>query len=308
MKITFNEMKSGDEVGALEHSGISEILLPAFSEDGHDIFLSSKFEARPGVRRWLVENVSCSGNTLEVGITASSRVAISLLEYAANQSKHPEVYLSKFRIVEVDFGFYSNCFSVSDRSLTKNNWNTSALLPGEMHKRRPCIVVGHGGNRVQVIPMTTSNVAPQNPKKIRMSEASFSGMHRRYLESTSCALLDMVQTVSAGRVFPPQAPDGKHYPKYAQYKLCSTDKAAIVSAMAGQYNSEIQLEKVALEQRLERLEEEKRRLVQANQRIRDENDSFSSEVEAMKGLVLKCGQLFGSKGDFEDICDEIDAL
>lgn len=184
-------------------------------------------------------------------------------------------------------------------------WNTS---PGELHKRRPCIVLAHSEGRAQVMPMTTDQSASNNPKNILISRDSFAKMHPRYTEKDSYALPDMIQTVSTSRIFPPQAADGKHPGTYAQYKLCSSDKNKVVSVLATQYNSELMIEKVRLEERLSALQKEKSKLFSTNVGLKESLKKYKEEVATLREKFLKLAQAVDLPWDFDLACKAVDEL
>ncbi len=287
MKIVFKNFDTDDELGCEEYSDILETLVPAFQQGAHDVFLMKKFSSRAGISSWRIKNIATSPQFVEI-ILAEAEQPISVTAHAKSQTKPPGSYLLRFRIVEVDFGFHSNAFSPCGQ-LTKNEAITSALLPGELHKKRPCIVLGANKNRAQVIPMTTNLTAGKNPKNIQISHKSFKNMSNHYSQKPSYALLEMIQTVSVNRIFPPRASDGKYHPYYHNYNLCSDDRAALRDILAAQYNQEVVNEKSILQSKVEGLNHEKGMLLNAQRKIKADLDIVQKEKEQLEDLILQIG-------------------
>jgi uncharacterized protein YifN (PemK superfamily) len=206
----------------------------------------------------------------------------------------------KFHIVEVDFGFYSDVFSI-DGSMKRNQKYTEALLPGELHKRRPCILLAVQNRQVQVIPLSTKTTIGHDPKNVPLSKASFSKLASRYSEAQSYALLGMIQTVSVNRIFPPRNKNGKVEHKYQLYSIAAPDKNALKSALAQQYTHGIVYQNELLNRNLEKLSQEKMKILSSNNKLKDELKEIGATVDELRNFILRFGKDLGAGDTFEKI-------
>ena len=237
MQIVFKENGKGEKLGVTQHTDIIDAFIPSFKKEKHAVFINRKFTSQPDILSWRIIDIVTAEGTVDI-LLEPSIYPLSLATYSQGQKKVPKFYLRKFRLVDVDFGFHFDIVKPCGTK-TNNNYKLSALLPGELHKRRPCIVLSAEGNRVQVLPMSTKPKKGTSPYHIEISPQSFSNMNERYSEAPSFALLQMVQTVSINRVFPPKDIHGKCEPHYSRYKLTHADKLKVEQALSDQYSDEI---------------------------------------------------------------------
>ncbi len=303
MKVVFKEFGSNDELGCKEYSNIASTLIPAFEVGSHEVFIKKRFSLKPDTLSWNIKAISKDADVVEISLSASEH-PISVKAYSKTQNKSPEFYLQPYTIIEVDFGFHTDAFS-SCGDLIKNEEITSALLPGEIHKKRPCVVLKANKFRVQVIPLTASKRELNNPKNIAIESASFNNMLARYIEKQSYALLDMVQTVSVNRVFPPKNSDGKYRHTYSKFKLSSSDKLKLKTALAQQYSTDIVLENTNLKKRLADLGAEKAKILTTNNTYKEKCTEADSKIDYLNSLLLIIGRELELGDSIEGIQSEV---
>ena len=298
MEIVFKDSEGG-ELGRIVHVDLKEILIPAFRVDSFDMFLKHIFISRPSVGTWRITDIQFGVRIVEVFLKEMEHV-LSLVEYAKKRNRSPESYLKPFRLVEVDFGFYSDLFDINGEKIP-NTKNMGLLLAGEMHKLRPCIVLSSSNGIVQVIPLTTKTDGDDDPLKVQMSASSFLPLAARYAKKPSCALLGMIQSVSINRVMPPRAKSGKYENNYEIYSISSSDKERIKLGLATQYNQSLALENDLLKRRSEGLGLEKARLLQALTVERSTKQAAEQECDKLAAFILLLGKDLGMGTTVEEI-------
>lgn len=277
-------------LGSIQHTDVMETLVPAYKEDSHDIFLKHLFSAKPDIDNWQIKKMDVEGQDVTIFLSEAESPS-SVVHFAKSQYKPLNFYLVPYGIVEVDFGYHSDLFDIKGGRV-RNTKNVASLLPGEMHKRRPCIILGVKDTSVQVIPLSTSTQAQNGNSSgsICLDSQSFENMAPRYTEKESFALLGMVQTVSAHRVFSPRNTNLKYEHKYHRYKLCATDREKIKTALAEQYNQNIITQMSNLSRQKINLEKEKTAILRANERIRGECSIVAQRNKELEAFILKVGK------------------
>lgn len=288
MNIYFYNSEDGALLGSVSHSLFDRVLVPAFKADSHDMYLKYSFSGKKDILVWLVTDVAVNGINVSISL-AQSEYNSSVADFAKEQSKNVEFYIKEFQIVEVDFGFYSNLFQ-NNGSLVPNKHYNSALLPGEMHKRRPCITLKSKGNTIQVIPLTTSSPRAGDKQSVPISVDSFKRLAPRYREEQSYALLSMMQTVSAHRVHPPRSDEFKYEHNYTIYRLSSIDKTRLKDALGEQYTSWIVNEKNLLQSKFNQLDIEKKRLFSKVQDLQNKELEYKEKLENIEDSFRKLCQ------------------
>lgn len=200
-----NEIILGTELA----ENIDEILLP-INEKNTPFFITKSFT---GVecKRWRIEFVlgitpNCWGVWLsEVDVTDD----IYLSQTMQNRSiSHAGGIVKRGAIVIVEFGHIYLTQNVltglSDSSLYPCNHQA-----GEMHKRRPAIVVSADSRGVKVVPITSQEPDSHIYNKAIFQLESTSTEHiSEFKRGKPCfALCEMIQTVSPTRILPPKAKD-----------------------------------------------------------------------------------------------------
>lgn len=300
MKVIFKDTDE-QELGKIEHISFGTILIPAFKEDAHDMFLKYKFLGYEETLVWQVLSVVTNVEecTVEVVLRAAHSVS-SVAEFAKEQVKKVEFYIKEFQIVEVDFGFYSSLF-LHDGTLKPNDLFNSALLPGEMHKRRPCITLKAKGNRIQVIPLSTATPNDGDKLCIPISHESFRELASRYRSKNSYAILNMIQTVSAHRVHPPRNMNNKFEHKYHLYKLNSSDKTLLKQGLEEQYTQWSVAEKKSLEKAKNDLSHEKMKLIGTLDELKVKDVENQARVKMLEGFILTFGSDMGAGTSLDEI-------
>jgi uncharacterized protein YifN (PemK superfamily) len=298
--VDFIHFKTGIPLGLVQRDNILEVLVPAFQANTHNVFMSKRFHAHPNVVQWKVEYVYHDNGTTYVFLNPIQDQPLSFAQYAKTQSKKESFYLRPFQIVDVDFGFPSNIYdSTGDKG--KNQHYSSTLLPGELYKRRPCIVLSKDGPVAQVIPLTTKNGSNTDPKRVPISKKSFDSLSSRYRQKNSFALVHLIQTVSASRIFPPKLINGSYSRNYAGHEITKDDKASIELALAKLHSNKVITNREILENQLARETEQKLKLLDANQRLKDDILQKDMEKNTLENHIKSIGAYLELGEDIEDI-------
>ncbi|MCJ8268705.1 MAG: type II toxin-antitoxin system PemK/MazF family toxin [Psychrosphaera sp.] len=305
IQVEFIHFSIGACLGSVKYSDIIEILIPAFKYDAHDIFITKHFASQPEITSWQVHYIFTDNEYVFIFLK-EHRQPLSLTEYSARQYKKPNFYLRPFQIVEVAFSFHSYIYTI-ENDTCKNLSDTTALLPGELHKMRPCIILKSEQNRVQVLPLTSSSNNDRNTV-IEINPVSFQNLATRYKRKTSFALINMTQTVSIHRIYPPRDHSGRFNHNYPRYKLVAADQNAIKIALVGRYSKEIVLLSEQLSTKVEDLNHQKAKLLNTINNLRkDLDDSWLkqaqliSERDSLLKLIKKIGLFF-------DLGESIEAI
>lgn len=305
MEVTFIDHQNGKRLGKRTYDGISHTIIPAFKASGHDIFITKNFSKEPNYRTWLIKSIEYSKTGVEIQLEGLSSPE-SVVAYADKQRQNFKMFIRKHNIVEVDFGHESSLFSLNEGP-QKNTLFTHSLMPGEMHKKRPCIVMGTRADSITVIPLTTKNY--QNPKHIPLSAASFHNLHARYSETPSFAALDMIQTVSAHRVYPPrEAEGGKYRHQYSRYKLSESDSKAIDTALADIYNDDVTKQLNIVKTTLEGVTREKTRILEKYRELSLELREVQERKTQLEQVISHVAHSLGVDGDFEQVLEQLKSI
>lgn len=186
---------------------------------------------------WEVVGVVYNGKTIEISLIGAAS-ASSLADQAKKRNQSVNKLVSKYCLVEVDFGHKVNSGGI-DGVIDVNKWDMSTHLPTEMYKKRPCVVLAIEGNCIQVVPLTTAEHATPDKYHVEVTASSFNNLHSRYKNKSSYLLTKMIQTVSAYRVYPPKLNSGKFASSCNPFKLCSADKTSLLKALASIYSYEL---------------------------------------------------------------------
>jgi uncharacterized protein YifN (PemK superfamily) len=286
--------KDTDEktLGLIKHTDFVETMIPAFKPDAHDMFLKHVFRSKKQVKNWQIKDLIIN-HTTAIFSLSEAESPLSVADFSKSQNKQAHHYLKPYNIVEVDFGFYSDLFCI-DGTVKKNSKSHGGLLSGEMHKRRPCVVLGVDRNNVQVIPLSTREVLGHNPLCIPLDKSSFEKLAQRYRNKTSYALLGMIQSVSVCRVFPPRNIHSKYEHKYLRYKVSSSDKASIKKSLAEQYNQDVTTKLCSVQRQLDKVNQERGKLLSFQTQI-------LKEKKELEQFILTFGTDVGAGGTLEEI-------
>lgn len=130
------------------------------------------------------------------------------------------LYLGKIIIVE--FGHISPCINLNE-GIKTNKCYPDNTQRGEMHKRRPAIVVKVDDRGVKVIPLTSKKPhdLAVNSSIFQLSDESIKNIGDLAKKETY-ALCDMIQTVGVTRILPPlfKLDSRKKYYRHQDYRAC----------------------------------------------------------------------------------------
>ncbi|PTB86848.1 hypothetical protein C9940_00510 [Pseudidiomarina aestuarii] len=291
MKLVYKD-EHDIELGSTVNTGIREALIPAFSSS-HDIYITISFDSRPGINIWHITNLEYKEGYAVATLEEAEEIT-SLATYITSQTQRSvKKYLQKYSIVEVDFGFFSQNFNCEEGKFEKNLFNSSSILPGELHKKRPCIVLAVDDNRVQVMPLSTSSRATADKNNLEIDPSSFDNFAIRYKEKPSYALCGMIQTVSIHRVYPPRNDYGKHEHKYSRFKLCSVDQEKLNAVLAREHSKDIVTKLDRSSHKIVSLNAERAKLLEMNSRIKEDNANLTQMCALMEKELLDIGHYFG---------------
>lgn len=214
---------------------IDEVLVP-LSKKTIPMFITKAFSGEE-CRRWRVERVEeIAKNQWTVWLKNQLNGGDVYLSSTMTRKNIHNAYgiVKKGAIVIVEFGHIHQTLNFQ-AGLTDNATYYCNHLSGEMHKRRPAIVVSADKRGVKVVPVTS-----QEPEGFTMNKSIFeleSQSTRQIGEfntgKNSYVLCEMIQTVSPARILPPFALDQhsreRTYRRDESYyrKLSKNDLAAL---------------------------------------------------------------------------------
>lgn len=191
---------------------IDEVLVP-LNQKNTPIFITKAFNGE-SCKRWQVECVRLI-EAEKWGIWLVDRnnsAEIYLSETLQRRSKSSaQGYLRKGAIVIVEFGHIHQTLSIAEGVTTENTTYFCSHLSGEMHKRRPAIVVSADRRGVKVVPITSQEPDGFHANKsiFELESASTKHINEFNPSKGSFVLCEMIQTVSPTRILPPLAKDLK---------------------------------------------------------------------------------------------------
>ncbi|EPL6454483.1 type II toxin-antitoxin system PemK/MazF family toxin [Providencia rettgeri] len=209
----FDKLNPSNEylLGSEYTKNIDEILVPL--NEKHSPFFITKAFTGQVCKRWKVEFVlGISKNVWGIWLTEKNVQQDIYLSQTMQKRKirHAGGIVKKGTIVIVEYGHIY---------LTLNfraGLSDSSLYPcqhqsGEMHKRRPAIVVRADKRGVTVIPITSQTPSSDlhNKAIFQLELDSIRYISEFESDKTSYALCEMLQTVSPSRILPPNAKDLK---------------------------------------------------------------------------------------------------
>lgn len=287
-----------EQLGKVSHSSFHKVLIPFFEENGPSSFIYRHFSGN-ATTTWAVKDVSVEGSDVTIKLSdAGSSTSIGRMAEGNNKGNANRL-ITKYGVVEVDFGHKASVLSIGDQVPVNNTHCAGSHLPGELYKRRPCIVLSVSADRVQVMPLTTKDNAP-DPASIELSERSFSRLNGKYTSASCHTLPRMIQTVSSHRVYPPMLQNGTFPTKCSQYTLCSADKEALKASLASIYSSELEHSHEVLKIQLEQLRKEKASIFNALQSAKQK----IAEYTAIDVLIAQMGEEYGAEGTSTDILQQ----
>lgn len=308
MTIKIYYLAENDSILGLEsYEDHTEVLIPDYVVDKHDVYLNKSF-AKANTTVWKVLSIESDTANIKVKLLPKTAPK-SLGETAFAQNRKPSAYIKpkKHQIVEVEFGFQKHLVS-HEGNQGKNKKYTCALLPGDLYKKRPCIVVNIKGSRVKVIPMT-SDGNRKDPWQLQIHSSAFLGLAKRYSKKDSFALLDTVQTVSVYRVFPMRKSDGSFSNDFNKYSLTQNDSDDLESKIAELNSKHIVHESIRLKSRvgnhLKEIKAERAKRRGLSENLDKEKDVTASLEEKYLQLKNSFINLAESVGENIDNFDEL---
>lgn len=133
-------------------------------------------------------------------------------------------------------------------------------------------------------------------------------MAQKYKTNVSYALLDMIQVVSAHRVFPPLSDRNKYQDHYHKYQLTSANANAVNTALADKYGNLTVNQLQIANRQLTTIKQEKKRLLEKNQRLKNEHLNFQTKLGCTEKMIKQMGEYFDIKGDVKSIMEELSEL
>lgn len=176
--------------------------------------------------------------------------------------------LHKGKLVEVEFGYYSNVYKANtDKHLRSNKRYASTIQNGEMHKRRLAIVTKVHNNMVQVVPITSQPPDSKDKSCFKLEPDTLKETVYFDPAIESWAICSMIQTVAFTRILPIETRKefrrNRERPRNSSYRLkiskqdsINLDKALLSAVNLGQYfeyfntNKELNSELIELKKQL----------------------------------------------------------
>ena len=230
---------------------------------------------------WSIVNYQINKNNKTIKINLrENTINLSLKELSKNEKKGIEYFIKPYFLIDVNFGYYNSIMDTESLECFDNKNFFNKIISGEMHKLRPSIVLQSCGNLVQVLPLTTDGTRILNKEKQKISLNYMKKLNIHY-KGEVYALPHMIQTISSYRVHPPKNIHGKRKNSYHEYQLNTTDKNRINMILAEQYNKNIVLDNKILKESKDKISHEKRKLLETNKIIRDENKKINDFIETI---------------------------
>jgi hypothetical protein len=152
MKVRFS--KEGEfTLGEVNYSDFDEVLIPFYDESAAETFITKNFSNDANIS-WKVEGIQYSAAEIDISL-AKVKQTDSLGVAASKINASPNKVVGQFNIVEVDFGHKVSAVNPQGH-LARSIMCSASHLPSELYKKRPCIVLSVNGDRIQVMPLTTS--------------------------------------------------------------------------------------------------------------------------------------------------------
>lgn len=220
-------------------NGINEIITPLFrdnidKENFYPVFITKSFIGRKE-HRWEIKSSkikTLSENNIIINIWLSPRNVsddIYLSQTLKNKNyKSAKSILYLGKIIIVEFGHIFSCVTL-DASIKTNKRYPDNIQQGEMHKRRPAIVVKADDRGVKVIPLTSKKPhdLAVNSSIFKLSDESIKNIGDLAKKETY-ALCDMIQTICVTRILPPlfKLNTRKRYYRHEDYRasICRNDR------------------------------------------------------------------------------------
>ena len=274
-------------LGLESFTGFNEVLIPDFDDEKHDVYLRKIFTSEPKVELWKIEDFVESNTDLEIHVSPQKHsTSLGMMALLQKQKVSHYIDANKFQLVEVEFGIQQDIMTLQGR-IGKNTVNSSALFPGELYKKRPCILLSYSGDRVKIIPLT-SDGSRSDPKQMYVNPQAFKGLQSRYTvkkdgSPRDCyALVDIIQTVSTFRVHPMRLSGGSFSSGYNRNCLTSNDIKDLRTKLAKIHADDIIKENSNLNLRIENANKERKKLVSMKKELSEKLKKTESYIQILE--------------------------
>lgn len=297
----FSQFCTDKLLGNIILNGVNEVITPLFkdnvdNEKSYPVFITKSFVGRKEYRWELKKSeIEYINNKLIINIwlfpkdNSGDTYLPQTLKNKNHKSAKSILYLGKIIIVE--FGHISPCVTLNEGIKTNKRYPDS-IQQGEMHKRRPAIVIKADDRGVKVIPLTSKKPhdLAVNTSIFKLSDESIKNIGDLAKKETY-ALCDMIQTVCITRILPPlfKLNSRKKYYRHQDYRasICKHDRRQLDKALL----SSISRSKIYLE-----LEE-----------LREKNNSLKIELDKAKRNLIILKEMYMYTNDSKPLyIDEVD--
>ncbi|MBI6338430.1 MULTISPECIES: type II toxin-antitoxin system PemK/MazF family toxin [Proteus] len=283
-------------------NGINEIITPLFrdnidKENFYPVFITKSFIGRKE-HRWEIKSSkiqTLSENNIIINIWLSPRNVsddIYLSQTLKNKNyKSAKSILYLGKIIIVEFGHIFSCVTL-DASIKTNKRYPDNIQQGEMHKRRPAIVVKADDRGVKVIPLTSKKPhdLAVNSSIFKLSDESIKNIGDLAKKETY-ALCDMIQTICVTRILPPlfKLNTRKRYYRHEDYRasICRNDRKLLDKGLLSSIS--------------------KNKLYSELEDLKIKNNKLESEIYHLKNNLLLLKEMYMyTNGSHASHIDEID--
>lgn len=283
-------------------NGINEIITPLFrdnidKENFYPVFITKSFIGRKE-HRWEIKSSkiqTLSENNIIINIWLSPRNVsddIYLSQTLKNKNyKSAKSILYLGKIIIVEFGHIFSCVTL-DASIKTNKRYPDNIQQGEMHKRRPTIVVKADDRGVKVIPLTSKKPhdLAVNSSIFKLSDESIKNIGDLAKKETY-ALCDMIQTICVTRILPPlfKLNTRKRYYRHEDYRasICRNDRKLLDKGLLSSIS--------------------KNKLYSELEDLKIKNNKLESEIYHLKNNLLLLKEMYMyTNGSHASHIDEID--
>ncbi|WP_311752084.1 type II toxin-antitoxin system PemK/MazF family toxin [Proteus columbae] len=283
-------------------NGINEIITPLFrdnidKENCYPVFITKSFIGRKE-HRWEIKGSkiqTLSENNIIINIWLSPKNVsddIYLSQTLKNKNyKSAKSILYLGKIIIVEFGHIFSCVTL-DASIKTNKRYPDNIQQGEMHKRRPAIVVKADDRGVKVIPLTSKKPhdLAVNSSIFKLSDESIKNIGDLAKKETY-ALCDMIQTICVTRILPPlfKLNTRKRYYRHEDYRasICRNDRKLLDKGLLSSIS--------------------KNKLYSELEDLKIKNNKLESEIYHLKNNLLLLKEMYMyTNGSHASHIDEID--
>lgn len=283
-------------------NGINEIITPLFrdnidKENFYPVFITKSFIGRKEYR-WEIKSSkiqTLSENNIIINIWLSPKNVsddIYLSQTLKNKNyKSAKSILYLGKIIIVEFGHIFSCVTL-DASIKTNKRYPDNIQQGEMHKRRPAIVVKADDRGVKVIPLTSKKPhdLAVNSSIFKLSDESIKNIGDLAKKETY-ALCDMIQTICVTRILPPlfKLNTRKRYYRHEDYRasICRNDRKLLDKGLLSSIS--------------------KNKLYSELEDLKIKNNKLESEIYHLKNNLLLLKEMYMyTNGSHASHIDEID--